>query len=79
VRVTEHEQHFTDESAEAYWDELAEHHPMAVPARGVLEEAGTYEAVRSEAIAVLDAGNEVSEGFRITSPYYILRADKLSD
>ena len=58
VEVTEHEQHFTGASPAAYWDELVEHHPIAIPARSALERAGTYDAARAEAIAVLEAGNE---------------------
>ena len=79
VEVTEHEQHFTGASAEAYWDELVEHHPMAIPARSALERAGTYDAARAEAIAVLEAGNESLDGFQVTSPYFVLRAEKFSD
>jgi SAM-dependent methyltransferase len=75
VQVTEHEHFFTGESAEAYWDDLGEHHPLAIAARRALERAGTYDAVRAEAIGVLDAGNERQDGFRVTSPYFVLRAE----
>ena len=78
VTATEHEQRFTGASAEAYWDDLVTHHPLAIPARTALERAGTYDAVRAEAVAVLEAGNEEPGGFRITSPYYVLRAQKSS-
>jgi len=79
VTMTEHEQHFTGSSPEAYWDDLVAHHPLAIPARSALERAGTYDEVRDEAIAVLEAGNEDPGGFRIASPYFVLRAEKLSD
>ena len=75
VAVTRHRHHFTDVSSEAYWDYLVARHPLAVPAKAALLRAGTYDDVRTEAIAVLESGNERSDGFQISSPYYVLRAD----
>jgi SAM-dependent methyltransferase len=79
VTVTEHEQHFTGPSPESYWDDLGAHHPLAITARAALERAGTYDLARSEAIAVLENGNESANGFQVTSQYFVLRAEKLSD
>lgn len=76
VQVTDHEHHFTGASAVAYWDDLVEHHPLAIAARRALERAGTCDSVRTEAIAVLEAGNESPAGFQVTSPYFVLRAER---
>lgn len=46
---------------------------MSVAARPVIERAGSYPALREEAIAALRAGNEDPDGFRVTSPYRVLR------
>jgi hypothetical protein len=48
-------------------------HPMSLAMRPVLEGAGIYEPVRSEAISVLREGNENPEAFRVSSPYRIVR------
>jgi SAM-dependent methyltransferase len=63
----------TADSPEAYYAENEEHHPMSLTMGPVLERAGTYEATREEALAVLRAGNEDPERFRITSPYRVLQ------
>jgi SAM-dependent methyltransferase len=60
-------------SPEAYFADAETYHPMAVAARPLLERAGTYPALREEAIAALRAGNEDPDGFRVTSPYRVLR------
>jgi SAM-dependent methyltransferase len=62
-------------SPEAYFAVAEEHHPMSVAGRPLLEAAGTYAAVHDEAIGVLRAGNEDPAGFRVTSPYRMLRLD----
>ena len=60
-------------SPEAYFADGEAHHPMSVAARPVIERAGSYPALREEAIAALRAGNEDPDGFRVTSPYRVLR------
>src|SRR3954468_19839210 len=62
-------------SPEAYFALAEEHHPMSVAGRPLLEAAGTYPALREEAIGVLRAGNEDPAGFRVTSPYRVIRID----
>lgn len=60
-------------SPEAYFADGEAYHPMSVAARPVIERAGSYPALREEAIAALRAGNEDPDGFRVTSPYRVLR------
>jgi len=60
-------------SPEAYFADGEAYHPMSVAARPLIERAGTYPALREEAIAALRAGNEDPEAFRATSPYRVLR------
>jgi SAM-dependent methyltransferase len=60
-------------SPEAYFADAETYHPMSVAGRPVLERAGSYPALREEAIAALRAGNEDPHGFRATSPYRVLR------
>jgi SAM-dependent methyltransferase len=62
-------------SPEAYFAVAEEHHPMSLAGRPLLESAGTYAALREEAIGVLRAGNEDPAGFRVTSPYRVIRLD----
>jgi SAM-dependent methyltransferase len=60
-------------SPEAYFADGETYHPMSVAARPLLERAGTYPALREEALAALSAGNEDPDAFRATSPYRVLR------
>jgi SAM-dependent methyltransferase len=60
-------------SPEAYYADGETYHPMSVAARPLIERAGAYPALREEAIAALRAGNEDPHGFRVTSPYRVLR------
>ncbi|HZC29135.1 MAG TPA: hypothetical protein VE269_05290 [Gaiellaceae bacterium] len=46
---------------------------MSVAARPLVERAGAYATVREEALAALRAGNEDPDGFRVTSPYRVMR------
>jgi len=61
------------ESPEAYFALAEEHHPMSLAGRPLLERAGTYAALRQEALGVLRAGNEDPARFRVTSPYRVVR------
>jgi SAM-dependent methyltransferase len=60
-------------SPEAYYADGETYHPMSVAARPLIERAGTGPALREAAIAALRAGNEDADGFRVTSPYRVLR------
>jgi SAM-dependent methyltransferase len=60
-------------SPEDYFANAETHHPMSLAGRPVLERAGTYAALREEALAVLRTGNEDPGGFRVTSPYRVIR------
>jgi ubiquinone/menaquinone biosynthesis C-methylase UbiE len=63
----------TGASPEAYFADGEEHHPMSVAMRGLLERSGRYPELREEAVAALRAGNEDPDGFRVTSPYRVIR------
>jgi SAM-dependent methyltransferase len=60
------------DSPEAYLTATERLHPMSLAGRAALERAGTVEAVREEALAVLRAGNEDPSGFRVASPYRVI-------
>jgi hypothetical protein len=49
---------------------------MALAMQALLESAGTYPALREEALAILRRGNESPESFRVTSPYRVLELRK---
>ena len=60
------------ESPEAYLAANERHHPMSIAGRAPLEQAGTYDAARAQALAVLREGNEDPERFRVTTPYRVI-------
>ena len=63
---------FTAESAEDYIRGYETDHPVSQEQRPILERAGTYEAVRARALAVLSAANESPDGLAVTSRYRVL-------
>ncbi len=63
---------FSAGSPQDYLNRNLENHPMSIGMRPVLEEAGTYEAMKQEALAALEAGNEDPGAFRATSGYRII-------
>jgi SAM-dependent methyltransferase len=63
-------------SPEAYFAEGEAYHPMSIAGRPILERAGTYPRLREEALGALRAGNQDPDGFRITSPYRVLRLSR---
>jgi SAM-dependent methyltransferase len=71
VEILDGEQHFVGDSAEAYWDALGRRHPLGIAASSALERSGSYGVAREDAISVLAEANEVDEGFRVTSPYFV--------
>jgi SAM-dependent methyltransferase len=71
VQVEQHTLSFVDTSPTAYLDGESRDHPMAVAALAVLESLGQAEAVRGRLLQILEAGNEDSAGFRMTSRYVV--------
>jgi SAM-dependent methyltransferase len=63
---------FTASSPERYLELQEREHPLMLLSRAVLEQAGTYPAVRRQALAALRDGNEDPHAFRATSPYRII-------
>jgi hypothetical protein len=63
---------FTGASVQDYFDGEAEHHPMAITGRALLEQQGRWDDVRRRALDVLAEGNEDPSAFRVTSHYRIL-------
>ncbi|HEY3021270.1 MAG TPA: class I SAM-dependent methyltransferase [Solirubrobacteraceae bacterium] len=59
-------------SPESYLAANEERHPMSLAGRPLLEQAGTYAAARSQALAILREGNEDPDRFRVTSPYRVI-------
>jgi SAM-dependent methyltransferase len=59
------------DSPEAYL-EAGEEHPMSLASRPLLERARTAQATREQALAVLRAGNEDPNAFRVSSPYRVI-------
>jgi hypothetical protein len=60
------------ESPRAYLTANEQLHQMSLAGRPALERAGTVEAVRQEALALLREGNEDPPAFRVTSPYRVI-------
>lgn len=65
---------FAAESAAAFLEAMFEQHPVGRVWTRVLGAAGTLDAVKREALADLERGNEATAGFQVTSPYAIVSA-----
>jgi hypothetical protein len=78
ARVAAHdgEVAFVGDSPEAHFAAQEQSHPMALAMQALLESAGTYPALREEALAILRRGNESPGSFRVTSPYRVLELRK---
>lgn len=63
---------FEADSPEAYLADQEQHHPMMIGARGLLTEAGRYDAVRDEMLDALRRGNEDEARFRTTGRYRVI-------
>jgi SAM-dependent methyltransferase len=63
---------FVGRSPEDYLAAGESEHPLSVAARPLLERAGSYQAVRDQALAVLRDGNEDARRFRATSRYRVV-------
>lgn len=64
---------FTAASAEDYLRRYEDLHPASQEQRPILERAGTYDAVRTEVLSALTAGNESPDGFAVTSRYRVIQ------
>jgi SAM-dependent methyltransferase len=76
VSVHEHRISWEATSPEAYSDEQMEHHPIWVEARPVLEAAGRWSTLREDKVALFRAANEDPGGFRVTSHYVVVVAQR---
>jgi ubiquinone/menaquinone biosynthesis C-methylase UbiE len=78
VAATDHRLTFEAASAEAYFDQ-GEQHPMAVSGTAMLEAAGradVKQVLRARALEILRRGNEDPDGFRISSRYRVVVAQR---
>ena len=71
VRVHEGELVVARSTPEAYLHDQETHHPMTIAARGLLEHAGTYEAVRARMLDALRRGDG-DGAFSSTSRYRVI-------
>ena len=71
VDVEERTLAFAGPSPEAFLDAEYANHPLWLAARSLLEPRDEHEAVRAQALAVLEAGNEDPAAFRVTSRYVV--------
>ena len=74
AEVGSHEEQLeiTASSPEEYFELGERDHPMSLAGRPLLERAGTYEATRDRALAILREANEDPGGFRVHSPYRVI-------
>lgn len=72
IQVHDAQLKITGESPEAHFTTNEQTHPMSVAGRPVLERAGTYGAVREQALAILREANEDPQAFRVSSPYRVI-------
>ena len=72
VTIARHQIAFTAASAEAWLDEQEQRHPVWRLAVRSLP-ADTWAMVRAESVTVLEAHNVDAEGFRVLSPYVVIR------
>jgi SAM-dependent methyltransferase len=76
VQVHEGQLGITAASPEAYLEANEQQHPVSVAGRPVLERAGTYREVRSEALRILREGNQDPQAFRVWSPYRVIEVHR---
>ncbi|CAN5752670.1 methyltransferase domain-containing protein [soil metagenome] len=72
VRMHDGELQIFADSPEAFLRLNQQNHPMSVATRPLLEEAGSLKDMEAESLAVLQAGNEDPEKFRVTSRYRVV-------
>jgi len=66
-------------SPDAYFAAGETSHPMSVAMQPLLDRSGRYPELREAAIAALRAGNEDPTGFRVTTPYRVVRLTRGSE
>lgn len=76
VTLSEEALTYTAPSARAWLDGESENHPLSVAGRAVLVRSGEAEAAYERALAVLEAANEASQGFRVISRYVVAAAQR---
>ncbi len=74
VATEPHSLAFTAASADSYLDTEVNNHPLAVAGWRILEHHGGVEAVRKQALSVLEAANEEPPRFRVTGRYIVATA-----
>ena len=62
---------FSQPSAQAWLDDGEANHPMAIAGAAAQRAAGRYDAVRADALEILEAANEDPQGWRVTSRYIV--------
>lgn len=72
VEVSEHALAFGAESAQAWFEDQEANNPIGRDAKRTLDaRPGAWDALRAESIGILERGNELSAGFRVTSRYKV--------
>jgi SAM-dependent methyltransferase len=66
-----HEISFEAQSPKAFMERGQEHHPMAVAARPILEDAGRADELREQLLELYEDANEDPSAFRVTSSYAV--------
>ena len=69
LHLERHDLTFTGSSAETWWDEQVERHPLWIAAGAGID------SLRDQAVEVLRAGSSSTEVLRVTSPYVVARVD----
>jgi ubiquinone/menaquinone biosynthesis C-methylase UbiE len=76
VEIAESTLSFTADSPAACFAEFEEHHPVWRAGRRMLAgRPGEWEALRAQTVDALAAASEDASAFRVTSRYYLTRAD----
>jgi len=75
-QIHEGQLRITAASPEAYLEANEQQHPMSLAGQVVLKRAGTYREVRDQALAILRAGNEDPQAFRVSSPYRVIEVHR---
>jgi hypothetical protein len=78
VRVHDSLLRITAASPEAYFAANERSHPMSVAGRSVLQQAGSYNDVRKQALAILRNANEDPQAFSVSSPYRVIEVKRSS-
>lgn len=74
VEIAEEQLTFTASSPRDYLDVESNQHPLWVAGRAALEPLGRVDALREQALGILERGNEDPNAFRVTSRYVVAAA-----